>query len=148
MASPSQNLMNEARSNKHQIILFVIGHGRKEVNMKATLKSYLVYHFSNFLRHDPKPFCRLIFHLWVKWRSKSRSSNSKTKIVESKTTRSRLIIRRESVLSKACFKRRATSVLSWLDWSSTAERHRDDMVSDVELIQSNRTAVAENKTQK
>ena len=26
-------------------------------------------------------------------------------------------------LAKACFKRRATAVLSWLDGSSTAERH-------------------------
>ena len=43
--------------------------------------------------------------------------------------------------AKACFKRRATAVLSWLDCSST-------WFQTSNLIQSNRTAVAKNKTQK
>ena len=34
---------------------------------------------------------------------------------------------------KACFKRRATAVLSWLDCSSIAARHYHDLVSDVEF---------------
>ena len=37
-------------------------------------------------------------------------------------------------LSQACFKRRATAVLSWLDCSSTAAPgHYHDLVSDVEF---------------
>ena len=36
-------------------------------------------------------------------------------------------------VSKACFKRRATAVLSWVDCSSTAARHKHDLVSDVEF---------------
>ena len=43
--------------------------------------------------------------------------------------------------AKVCFKRRATAVLSWLDSSST-------WFQTSNLIQSNRTAVAENKTHK
>ena len=35
--------------------------------------------------------------------------------------------------TKACFKRRATTVLSWFDCSSTAARHQHDLVSDVEF---------------
>ena len=35
--------------------------------------------------------------------------------------------------TKACFKSRATAVLSWLDCSSTAARHQHDLVSDVEF---------------
>ena len=35
--------------------------------------------------------------------------------------------------TKACFKRRATAVLSWLDCSSTAARHQHDLVSDAEF---------------
>ena len=35
--------------------------------------------------------------------------------------------------TKACFKRRATAVLSWFDCSSTAARHQHDLVSDVEF---------------
>ena len=34
---------------------------------------------------------------------------------------------------KACFKRRATAVLTWLDCSSTAAPHQRDLVSDVEF---------------
>ena len=34
---------------------------------------------------------------------------------------------------KACFKRRATAVLSWSDCSSTAARQQHDLVSDVEF---------------
>ena len=37
------------------------------------------------------------------------------------------------VLNKACFKRRATAVLSWLDFSSTTARQEHDLVSDVEF---------------
>ena len=36
-------------------------------------------------------------------------------------------------LDKACFKRRATALLSWLDCSSTAALHEHDLVSDVEF---------------
>ena len=40
--------------------------------------------------------------------------------------------------SQACFKRRATAVLSWLDCSSTAAPgHYHDLVSDVELRKQN-----------
>ena len=46
------------------------------------------------------------------------------------------------IANKACFKRCAIAVLSWLDCSSTTARHQHDL----DLIQSNRTAVAENKT--
>ena len=35
--------------------------------------------------------------------------------------------------TKACFKRRATAVLSWLDCSSTEARHQHDLVSEVEF---------------
>ena len=35
--------------------------------------------------------------------------------------------------TKACFKRRATAVLSWLDCSLTVARHKHDLVSDVEI---------------
>ena len=36
--------------------------------------------------------------------------------------------------SQACFKRRATAVLSWLDCSSTpAPGHNHDLVSDVKI---------------
>ena len=35
--------------------------------------------------------------------------------------------------TKACFERRATALLSWLDCSSTAARHQHDLVSDVEF---------------
>ena len=56
------------------------------------------------------------------------------------------------IISKACFKRRATAVPSWLDCSSTAARLQHDTCTTwfqtSNLIQSNRTAVAENKTQK
>ena len=34
---------------------------------------------------------------------------------------------------KACFKRCATAVLTWLDCSSTAARHQHDLVSNVEF---------------
>ena len=34
---------------------------------------------------------------------------------------------------KACFKRRATAVLSWFDCSSTAARQQHNLVSDVEF---------------
>ena len=34
---------------------------------------------------------------------------------------------------KACFKRRATAVLSRFDCTSTAARHQHDLVSDVEF---------------
>ena len=44
-----------------------------------------------------------------------------------------------------CFKRRATAVLSWLDCSSTTASTSWFQTSN--LIQSNRTAVAKNKTQ-
>ena len=37
------------------------------------------------------------------------------------------------IISKACFKRRATAVPSWLDCSSTAARHLHDLVSDIEF---------------
>ena len=48
----------------------------------------------------------------------------------------------------ACFKRHATAVLSWLDCSSPL-LHDTSMTwfQTSNLIQSNRTAVAENKTQ-
>ena len=36
-------------------------------------------------------------------------------------------------ISQACFKRRATAVLSWLDCNSTAARPQYDLVSDVEF---------------
>ena len=36
-------------------------------------------------------------------------------------------------MCKACFKRCATAVLSWLDYSSTGARHQHDLVSDVEF---------------
>ena len=36
-------------------------------------------------------------------------------------------------VTQACFKRRATAVLSWLDCNSTAARHQHDLVSDVEF---------------
>ena len=52
---------------------------------------------------------------------------------------------------KASFKRRATAVLSWLDCSSTVARLKHDTSTTwfqkSNLIQSNRTAVAENKSQ-
>ena len=55
-------------------------------------------------------------------------------------------------VNKACFKRtrRATAVLSWLDCSSISARHWHvwSWFQTSNLIQSNRTAVAENKTQK
>ena len=55
------------------------------------------------------------------------------------------------IRSKACFKRRATAVLSWLDCSSTVARLKHDTSTTwfqtSNLIQSNRTAVAENKSQ-
>ena len=35
--------------------------------------------------------------------------------------------------TKACLKRRATAVLSWLDCSLTVARHKHDLVSDVEI---------------
>ena len=35
--------------------------------------------------------------------------------------------------TKACLKRRATTVLSWLDCSLTVARHKHDLVSDVEI---------------
>ena len=35
--------------------------------------------------------------------------------------------------TKACFKRRPTAVLSWLDCSLTVARHKHDLVSDVEI---------------
>ena len=51
--------------------------------------------------------------------------------------------------SKACFKRRATTVLSWLDCSSTQWHDTSTTwFQSSNLIKSNRTAVAENKTQK
>ena len=55
-------------------------------------------------------------------------------------------------LDKACFKRRATALISWLDCRSTVARLQHDTSTTwfqtSNLIQSNRTAVAENKTQK
>ena len=36
-------------------------------------------------------------------------------------------------ICKACFKRLATAVLSWLDCSSTAAQHKNKLVSDVEF---------------
>ena len=49
--------------------------------------------------------------------------------------------------NKTCFKRRATAVLIWLDCSSTAARHGTTWFQTPNLIQSNGTAVAENKLQ-
>ena len=45
----------------------------------------------------------------------------------------------------ACFKRRATAALSWLD--CTRLQHDTSTIQTSNLIQSNRTAIAENKTQ-
>ena len=55
------------------------------------------------------------------------------------------IIYLPTLSSKACFKRRATAVLSWLDYSSTV--CSTTLFQTLNLIRSNRTAVAENKTQ-
>ena len=56
------------------------------------------------------------------------------------------------IVANACFKRRAIAMLSWLDCSSTVARLQNDTnttwFQTSNLIQSNRTAVAENKTQK
>ena len=47
--------------------------------------------------------------------------------------------------AEACFKRRATAVLSWLDFSTTLTRLYHDLVQRSNLTQSNKVALAETK---
>ena len=53
-----------------------------------------------------------------------------------------------SLIVLGLFKSRATAVLSWLDCSSTVHDTSTTWFQTSNLIQSNTTAVAENKTQK
>ena len=50
--------------------------------------------------------------------------------------------------AKACFKRRATAVLRWLDCWTAARHTSTSWFNTSNLIQSNRMTVAENKPQK
>ena len=82
---------------------------------------------------------------WVRWRMLER----KRKKGRSRLGRKRLL---RGHYTEACFKRRATAVLSWLDCSSTVARLQHDTrttwFQTWNSIQSNRIAVAEHKTQK